>query len=292
MKYIRRLFEGRKINLWQDIAACVVLHILLIALILAGLLPALRAVLSLLCLLFTPGYATLAMFFPGGKDIDPAARFGLSPVVSVAVLIPIGLALNYSIWGLSVEAILAGITGYVVLCGMVALWRRSGISPELRYSFPWPGTKQGAAKLLPLIVILTILGIAVWGYFERLIAESAGERYTEFYILSPDGVAGQYPQQTVVGEPVTVIIGITNHEHDAVLYHVVLMEADGSLQRIASIPLEDNQSWEQPCTFALTVPGEKNRISFLLYREGDNEPYRSLQLWITVLETPESIPKP
>lgn len=288
MKFIRRWFEGRKITLWQDIAACIVLHILLIILILAGLLPALRALLSLLCLLFTPGYATLALLFRGGKDIDSTTRFGLSPIVSIAVLIPLGLFLNYSIWGLSLEAILAVITGYVLLFGLAALWRRSGIPPDLQFQLPWPGTKQGAVKILPVVVIIAVLWIAVWGYFEGLIAQNAGEKYTEFYILGPDGVADQYPQQAAVGEPVTVIVGITNHENAAVLYHVVLMEADGSLQRIASITLEDDQSWEQPCTFALTVPGEKNRTSFLLYREGDSEPYRSLQLWITVLVTPES----
>jgi uncharacterized membrane protein len=264
MKFIRRLFEGRIVNLWQDIAACSVLHILLIALILSGLLPALRALLSLLCLLFTPGYSTLAAFFPAGKDIDHTTRFGLSPIVSIAVMIPIGLVLNYSSWGLRLEAILAVVTGYVVVFGLAALWRRSGISPELQFQLPWPGTTKSAGKILPMVVILSTIGIAVWGYFEGLIAENAGERYTEFYLLGPDGVADQYPQQTAVGEPVTVLVGISNHEKAAVLYHVVLMEADGSLQRIASITLEDNQTWEQPCTFTLTVPGAKNRTSLLV----------------------------
>jgi uncharacterized membrane protein len=292
MKSIRRFFAARKLKMWQDIAACLALHVLLIALIFAGLLPALRATLSLLCLLFTPGYAALALFFPGKKDLDYATRFGLSPVVSIAVLIPIGLILNYSAWGLRLEAILAAVTGFVAVFGAAGLWRRSGLAPELQYRLPWPVSRKSAVEYLPLAVIVAVVFVAVWGFFEDLIAEGAAETYTEFYLLSPDGVAGEYPQQAVAGEPVVVVVGIANYERGPVLYHVVVMEADGSLQRIASVNLDAGQTWEQPCTFTLTVPGEKNPVSFLLYREGDSEPYRSLQLWITVFPPPTPAPGP
>jgi uncharacterized membrane protein len=292
MKFLRRLFEGRKLEMWQDIAACLALHVLLILFILAGLLPALRATLSLLCLLFTPGYAALALFFPGKKDLDSATRFGLSPIVSVAVLIPIGLILNYSSWGLRLEAILAAVTGFVAVFGAAGLWRRSGLPAELQYQPPWPVSRRNAVQYLPLAAIVAVSFVAVWGYFEELIAENAGEPYTEFYLLGPDGTAGGYPQQAVAGEPVTILVGIANHERGPVLYHVVLVQADGSMQRIVSVNLDAGQIWEQPCTFTLTVPGEKNSTSFLLYREGDSEPYRSLQLWITVSAAPESTPGP
>ena len=290
MKFIRRFFEGRKINLWQDIAACGVMHILLIASILTGLLPALRILRSLLCLLVTPGYATLAAFFPAGKDIDHTTRFGLSPIVSIAVLIPIGLVLNYSIWGLRLEAILTVSTVYVVLFGLAALWRRPACPRNSSSNCPGRA-HRGRGKDPSDGCIVSAFGIAVWGYFEGLVAEKRENNTpnSTFWArtASPINILSRLPWESRL----TVILGIANHENVAVLYHVVIMEADGTLQRIASITLEDNQTWEQPCTFTLTIPGERNRTSFLLYREGDSEPYRSLQLWITVLETPQSTPR-
>lgn len=279
-----RFLNFRKIVLWQDIALILLLHGIMILMILSGLLPALRAFLSLVCLLFAPGYTTLALLYPDGKGIDRTERFGLSPIVSIAVLIPLGLLLNYSAWGLRLDALLGVFTGYSALVGGGALWRRSHLDPTIQFALPAIQSGRAFRRILPLILIICVSSIAVWGFLESLVAESGGERYTEFYLLGSDGMADQYPKQAAAGEPFPLIVGIINHEQKTVLYHVVLMEMDGRLQRIADVTLESGQTWEQPCMVTLSELGEKSKVNLLLFREEDSNPYRSLQLWISVFK--------
>jgi uncharacterized membrane protein len=39
-------------------------------------------------------------------------------------------------------------------------------------------------------------------------------------------------------------------------------------------------------TYALSRPGDDQQTEFLLYRDGGQEPYRRLRLWINIVEVP------
>lgn len=47
-----------------------------------------------------------------------------------------------------------------------------------------------------------------------------GEKFTEFYILGPDGNASGYPTNLSVEEEGEVIIGVVNHEYAQVTYQL------------------------------------------------------------------------
>lgn len=46
-----------------------------------------------------------------------------------------------------------------------------------------------------------------------VITPKEGEKFTEFYVLDPNGKASDYPTNLKVGEEGEVIIGVVNHEY-------------------------------------------------------------------------------
>ncbi len=72
--------------------------------------------------------------------------------------------------------------------------------------------KKCIDKILTVILIISIiLAISMTVYV--IITPKEGEKFTEFYVLGPNGTADDYPTDLKVGEEGTVIIGIVNHEY-------------------------------------------------------------------------------
>jgi uncharacterized membrane protein len=68
-------------------------------------------------------------------------------------------------------------------------------------------------KILSVIIVLAILG-AVGALAYTIAVPPITERFTEFYILGTDGKAMGYPQNLALGQEGSVIVGITNREHE------------------------------------------------------------------------------
>jgi uncharacterized membrane protein len=49
-------------------------------------------------------------------------------------------------------------------------------------------------------------------------------------------------------------------------------------------PLEHGGKWEQIMSFTPDKAGDNQKVEFLLYRQGQNEVYREVYIWIDVLE--------
>jgi uncharacterized membrane protein len=111
-----------------------------------------------------------------------------------------------------------------------------------------------------------------------------GEQFTEFYILGMDGKAEGYPQELKPGEEGEVIVGVVNHEYQQEKYYVEVRMDDQVLPREGPITLEHEKEWERTVTFSYPQVRENLKVEFLLYREGDEEPYRSLHLWVNIQE--------
>jgi len=105
----------------------------LIVLLVPSVEPA-RITLGLVFVLFLPGYVLVAALYPRKDDLDLVERLALSLGLSIAVVPLIGLALNYSPWGIRLDPILAFLTLFIVLAASVAVYRRL-ILPRVR---PWP----------------------------------------------------------------------------------------------------------------------------------------------------------
>ena len=130
-------------------------------------------------------------------------------------------------------------------------------------------------------VLLAVIGAI--GYV--LAAPKVGERFTEFYVLGTDGKATGYPSELEVGEKGIVTIGIVNHEYEAVSYRVEVRINGAKSSAIEPIVLQHEEVWEEQVSFVPEGAGENQEVEFLLYKNGDTEPYlKPLRLWLNVVE--------
>ncbi len=145
-------------------------------------------------------------------------------------------------------------------------------------------------RILTVVLIISIiLAISMTVYV--IITPKEGEKFTEFYVLGPNGKADEYPTDLRVGEEGKVIIGIVNHEYANVTYPLEVW-LNGEVIDEKSIELTHNETWESPFSFRATRAGEDQKLEFLLFKdpfnksvygkEGKEEVYRSLHLWVDV----------
>ena len=256
-----------------------------------------RSALGLGMVLFVPGYALIAALFPGRKDIDAIERVALSFGLSIAVTPLIGLGLNFTPWGIRLDPIIVCLTIFTIFCAAAANYRRHQLKPAEQFSVDFGKIYRDArAELFPaqetrldrtLTVVLLLAIIASLAVLAFVIAvPKQGEKFTEFYILGPDGKAEGYPDYFRLGDSHPVIVGITNHEYRNVTYDlVVALNDSGTVTPLSSRQLElaDNQTWQQTVPITPDRAGTNLEVEFLLYADGNmTAPYRDLHLWVNV----------
>jgi len=89
-----------------------------------------RVALALPLILFWPGYSLVAALFPQWEQLHASQRTAMSLGLSIAVVVLVGLGLNYSPWGVRRDPILASLDGVIVLgLATAALRRRLSTEP-------------------------------------------------------------------------------------------------------------------------------------------------------------------
>jgi len=262
----------------------------------------LRIPIGLLMVLFVPGYVLIAALFPRKGDLDGIERIALSFGLSIAVVPLIGLGLNYTPWGIRLIPVVISIVAFTLLMAAVAYWRRISLSPEERFSLhlrQWidsikneireEGERGWVDKALTIILILSIIASIV-ALVYVVVTPKEGEKFTEFYILGPGGKAYDYPTEVRAGNNSTVIVGVVNHEYRLTNYTMEIQlnntpAVDILLIMRMNLSLQHNDTWEQPLTYVLDETGDRQKLQFLLYKEGNfTAPYRDLHLWVNVTD--------
>ncbi|NOR78248.1 MAG: DUF1616 domain-containing protein [Methanophagales archaeon] len=253
-----------------------------------------RIILGLPLVLFLPGYSLIATLFPRKDDLDGIERVALSFGLSIAISPLLGLALNYTPFGIRLTPILIVLSVFTISLAIGAYVRRSKIPEGDRFVVDFNEfkdfllaqvffykKKKCVDKILTAILIISIvLALSVTVYV--IVTPKEGEKFTEFYILGQGGMAEDYPTNLTVGEKGEVIIGVVNHEYAAVTYHLEL-KLNGEVIDQKSIVLTHNETWEGPFTFKPKKAGEDQKLEFLLYKVGEEGIYRSLHLWVDVI---------
>ena len=258
-----------------------------------------RTILGLPMVLFLPGYALIAALFPHKDDLDGIERLALSFGLSIAVVPLLGLALNYTPWGIRLNPILITLNIFTLIMCAVAVKRRSDLPDREVFSVPFMAFYQSIYneifsshrstidKILTVILAISIV-VSIIMIVYVIIIPKQGEKFTEFYILGPGGMADDYPTQIILGESCTVIVGVVNHEYQEVNYFMEVFLDNESLElsnHWKEITLEHNQTMEGEFTFSLYEEGEDMKLEFLLYKENKyTQPYRDLHLWVSVVE--------
>ena len=262
-----------------------------------------RIILGLPLVLFLPGYSLIAALFPRKDDLDGIERIALSFGLSIAVVPLLGLALNYTPFGIRLSPVLVVLSVFTISLASGAYIRRSRIPEEDRFVVAFDEfkdfllaqvffskKKKCIDRILSVILVIAIvLAISMTVYV--IVTPKEGEKFTEFYILGPGGNASGYPTNLRVGEEGEVIIGVVNHEYADTSYRLEV-RLTGEVIDENSFELMHNETWEHPFTFRATKAGENQKLEFLLFenpfnksvygKEDRGEPYRSLHLWVDV----------
>ena len=251
-----------------------------------------RIILGLPLVLFLPGYALIAALFIRKDDLDGIERIALSFGLSIAISPLLGLALNYTPFGIRLTPILIVLSVFTIALAIGAWVRRSRIREADRFwvdfgvlfktvKESFKTTDSKADKILTAVLIISIvLALSVTVYV--IVVPKEGEKFTEFYVLGPGCMAEEYPTNLTVGEEGEVFIGVVNHEYAAVTYQLEL-KVNGKVIDQKSIVLTHNKTWEGPFTFKPKKAGEDQKLEFLLYKVGEEGIYRSLHLWVDVI---------
>jgi uncharacterized membrane protein len=257
----------------------------------------LRTYLGILMVLFLPGYALTGAIFPAKSDLEGIERAMVSLGISIAVVPIMGLALNYSEWGIREFPILTAISAFTLLMCAITYYRR-GLLPEteafgisfkdaslnLKAEF-FNKPESTTDKVLSVFLILLVLAsVGSLAYIIGIPKE--GEHFTEFYMLGPNRTADSYQTEFIQGEKGTVFIGIINHEYRFVDYTMDVRLGNMSLpipENQRRISLGNNMSWEEPVTFTPPIEGKNMKLEFLLFNETEKTiPYRDLHIWVNV----------
>lgn len=260
-----------------------------------------RTVLGLPMVLFFPGYGLIAALFPKKNDLDGIERIALSFGLSIAVVPLLGLALNYTPWGIRLVPILVTLVIFTLIMCVITIYRRSELSEGEVFSVHFAAlfasiheeifTKSGSRidRILTIILVISIIASVVMLVYV-IVTPKQGEKFTEFYILGPGGMADGYPTEFIPGDSGTVIVGIVNHEYATVHYSLAMVLENEPLTWKQGIMLAHNETWEQSVTFTPERAGTDMKLQFLLFKEHNyTAPYRDLHLWIDVSEAENGI---
>jgi len=168
-------------------------------------------------LLFFPGYALISALFPEDEGLDHIERIALSFGLSIALTPLVGLLLNY-VWSITLTAILVSLSTLILALCALAYLRRIDIPIEERFDVnikidpPNWSEYDTIDRLLVLGTVILLISSAVLAAY-IVVTPRTGERFTEYYILGPGGVADDYPTTLSVNRSGHVILGTVNREH-------------------------------------------------------------------------------
>jgi uncharacterized membrane protein len=98
-----------------------------------------RNIFGIIFVLFLPGYALIKALFPvnmpiktSAENLEALERFALSIVMSIALVAIIGLLLNYSPWGIKLDAMVLSLLAVTLIFATAALVRGIQVSKPNR----------------------------------------------------------------------------------------------------------------------------------------------------------------
>lgn len=229
--------------------------------------PALRAPLGLALACFAPGYAALFALFP--REAHHLQQAALSIPLSLALGILLGAGMDLAALPFS-GALFAGLSWAITMAGLaIGAWRleRSGEASGFFRRAPAGATPARRASRLLTGVLAAALVILPAGWAASAVHRAAQVETKPFTVLAvepDDGTARQ-------------IVVVANHEHDPVAYRLEVRMPDGSVISGWAGVLTPGQTYRMPLPDRLD-PGARGRAEVLLFRDQENEPYRTVHL--------------
>ena len=244
-----------------------------------------RIVLGLPFVLFFPGYVLILALFPRKEGRGGIERMALSFVLSIAVVSLIGLIVNYTPWGIRLYPVLISLSIFVVVTSVIVWLRQWRLPDGEKFTIfidlsSWDKQKL-AGKVLSIILVAVILG-TLGTLVYTIATPKTGDKFTEFYILSLEGKATDYPRELKLGDTGNVVLVIINREQEVVNYKIEVNIDGVSNTVLEPIGLKPNESLDSMVSFTPQRAGDNQKVEFFLYKDGKIEHYLELHLWINV----------
>lgn len=252
-----------------------------------------RVVLGIPMFLFMPGYVLMAVLLPKTNELEGIERIALSFGLSIAAVPLLGLFLNFT-FNTRLLTILLTLCIFTLIFIFIAAFRLGRVPEDERFSVPFDKiqkviteefnvSKGKSDKILAWILILSIV-LAIGMMIFVILTPKIGEKFTEFYILGPNGKAENYPSQLKYGSNVSVLVGVVNHEYTRVNYTVKVV-LDTEILNETGFYLDHNNTWENYISFPPDKEGIEMEIEFWLFKDDDfSSPYRDLHMWVNVTQ--------
>ena len=295
---MRVLFQARPVDLYVVQAYAVAVSIWVI---LSG-----EPNLLALALVFVlPGYLAMACLLPRADQGDWALRTGLSLGLSFALVAFLGLALNFTPWGITFTSATLTTLGFSAGLGLLAYRRRMAVPPEERMGVAldvraprwkeYSRLEKGLAFLLAATLAVVVPSLAL-----SLTTPRPAASYTDLYLLGPTGNFTGYPSVLNASQPGTLVVVVTNHEGGPVDYELRVdlvgvqsqyNATSGGNESVvvnrttwswSNFTLARGDTWSTPYTFSIPEAGTW-WVVFDLFRNGEvTAPYRSVHLEVLV----------
>jgi uncharacterized membrane protein len=254
-----------------------------------------RPIAGLIFIFIVPSYALIAALFPEQNRISGFERMMLVLGMGFPIISLIGLGLGFSQWGAQLNSIAISASIFTFFCVVVAGVRRRSLPLEERFFVRFervaplkdtifPRSEGRLDKTLSVVLVIAIVAAASALTF-AIVAPKQGERLTEFYLLGPNGQAGNYSTNYSLGEQEPTTVGIVNHEYQTETYNLVVKLNDSNQSTTLysqNVTLADNQSFVKQIEIKPDRIGNDMKLEFLLYLDNSNVPYEETHLWINV----------
>jgi len=246
-----------------------------------------RIVLGIPFILLFPGYALISALIPAKTGISGIERLALSFGLSIALVILVGLGLNYTPFGIRLNPIMFSIAGLLLGLSVIAWVRSRRLPDDERFSmslhFSWNSVWSGKPidKVLSLVLVIAILA-SIGAVAYTIAKPKPGEEFTEFYILGTNGKAADYPSNLTLTEQTSVTVGIINNFRNAATYEVVVTIDSVVVKEMGPFELSPKEKLEQQVAFTPLKAGDNQKVEFLLTK--DASPAETLHIWIDVTE--------
>ena len=129
-----------------------------------------------------------------------------------------------------------------------------------------------------VVIILTVIASIIYLTGKH----NPSDYFTEFYILDESGKAIDYTDSITVGEAADFTLGIVNHEYADISYCIESLVDGVSIGNLVYIVVQDGQKWEQTVAVSHLIPGFRQKIEFLLYK--NDELLHQLYIWVDVVQ--------
>jgi len=249
-----------------------------------------RAITGIIFLLFIPGYSLISALFPSRKVISSMERVIASICTSAAIVIVIGIFLNYTPLGIRVWPVSISTFIFILICCLISWLRRRVLKVDDRYRitnvyntfknlFISGGTKRWGIVLL--IVIVAVAGLLSAMYINSI--SSQGNQANEFYLLSENGTTDNYIREVTLGEPVIIQVVVVNHQPQLIHYSLELLYNGQPTTYSENLTLIPGEKWVKDIIFTPKNAGNNQKLEYQLYLADSRQLESSLYIYIDVI---------